>query len=399
MKKVAIIGCGASGLICGIVCAKNGIKVDIFEQNSKCAKKILASGNGHCNIHNTNVTKDDYHSSDSTFVEYALKLFGYKEFKKFVYEMGLLLKESPDGRVYPLSYESKSVANVLIDQAKSLGVNIYTDTKIDSAKELFKEYKIVVIASGLGAFGGSDDALSFAKEFSHSIIAPYPSLVQLHLDSKSPKKMSGVKIDASLKLFIDKKLVQKVDGDLLFSDYGISGFATLDISQKASLALLNKQKVEININLLKDYQSQELALYIHKISNNLPNRDLLDILSYILPIKIAKALLEELKLPFDLTCIDTKTAKLIASKINSWQFRVVDTRGFKYAELSGGGVDVREIDPKTYESKKCKNLYICGEALDVVGRRGGFNLAFAFASGFVVARSISLKETLKPKHD
>lgn len=399
MKKVAIIGCGASGLMCAIMCAKNGINVDIFEQNSKCAKKILVSGNGHCNIHNKTITKDDYYSNENAFVEYALKLFGYKEFKKFAYEIGLLLEERADGRIYPKSNESKSVANALVDQAKALGVNIYTDTKIISAKELFKEYEIVVIASGLGAFGGSDDALNFAKEFSHSIIDPYPSLVQLHLDSRSVKKMSGVKVDASLKLFIDKKLVQKIDGDLLFSDYGISGFATLDISQKASLALQKRQNVEVSINLLKDYETQELALYIHKTSNNLPKRELLDILSYILPTKIAKTLLEELKLPFELTSIDTKTSKLIASKINSWQFRVIDTHGFKYAEVSGGGVDVKEIDSKTYESKKHKNLYFCGEALDVVGRRGGFNLAFAFASGFVAANAISLKERAKPKHD
>ncbi|MFA5429296.1 MAG: NAD(P)/FAD-dependent oxidoreductase, partial [Sulfurimonas sp.] len=145
-KKVAIIGGGASGLLCAIFCAKKSILVDVYEQNSKCAKKILASGNGRCNITNTNLTCNDYFSQNHHFVDYALKGFGFSEFEKFCQNIGLLLDVKDDGRVYPLSNEAKSVASLLIAHAKNLGVNFHTDTKITDIKKLFNEYDAIVVA-------------------------------------------------------------------------------------------------------------------------------------------------------------------------------------------------------------------------------------------------------------
>ncbi|MDD2652395.1 MAG: NAD(P)/FAD-dependent oxidoreductase [Sulfurimonas sp.] len=393
-KTVAIIGGGASGLLCAIFCAKGGVEVDVFEQNSKCAKKILASGNGRCNITNKNVSSSDYFSQNPSFVEFALREFGYEEFKKFSQSIGLLLDEKEDGRVYPLSNEAKSVASTLINYAKSLGVNFYTDTKITDIKALFKKYDSVVVATGSCAashLGGSDDGLRFAKEFGHNIIPIYPSLVQLHLASLAPKKMSGVRVDAVVTLYIDGKKEQSISGDVLFSDYGVSGFAVLDISQSASLALLEKRKVEISLNLLSGFDMQKLSSHIQKIASNIKNFTILDILNSIVPSKVAQTLLDELKIPLSITSdeITVKIAKNIANTLLNWRFEVNDTHGFRHAEVAGGGVDTTEINPKTMESLKQKNLYFCGEVLDVVGRRGGYNFAFAWASGYLAARDIA----------
>ncbi len=397
-KKIAIIGAGASGLLCAIECAKSANRVDIYEQNSKCAKKILVSGNGRCNITNTAFTQDDYFSHNSSFVKYALNEFSFVKFEKFTSSIGLVLDVKEDGRVYPLSNEAKSVANLLVNHAKKLGVNFFTDTKITDIKKLFKNYDAVVIATGSEAashLGGNADGQKFAKEFGHNIIPTYPSLVQLHLNSSFTIKMSGSKVDGEVTLFINNYKTLQTRGDILFTDYGVSGFAILDISQLASESLMNFQTVDIVINLLPTFSAQKLSSHIMKMVNINSDITILDILHGLIPIKIAKVILDALKLTHSMKAkeINTKHSKKIANQILNWKFEVSDTHGFRHAEVSGGGVDVDEINPHTMESLKQPNLYFCGEVLDVVGKRGGFNFAWAWASAFVAAKA--LKNMLK----
>lgn len=394
MKKAAIIGGGASGLLCAIFCAKSGIRVDLFEQNPKCAKKILVSGNGRCNITNKKLSTNDYFSQNPSFVEFALKEFGFNEFERFCNSIGLLLDAKDDGRIYPLSNEAKSVAALLLCHAKGLGVNIHTDTKISDIKKLLNDYDAVVVATGSEAashLGGNRDGLEFAKEVGHNIIPTYPSLVQLHLDSGSVKKMSGAKTDGEVTLLINNKKETSSSGDILFTDYGVSGFGVLDISQAASIALRDGADVSISINLLPSFNTQKLSSHISKLASIQSDLTIADILAGLVPLKIASGILDELRLPaaFSGKDIDTKLSKKIANQLQNWRFKVSDTHGFRHAEVAGGGVDTAEINPKTFESLKQKNLYFCGEVLDVVGRRGGYNFAFAWASGFLAARHIT----------
>lgn len=393
-KKTAIIGGGASGLICAIFCAKKNIHVDIFEQNSKCAKKILASGNGRCNITNKNLSADDYFSQNPSFAEYALGEFGFGEFEKFCNSIGLLFDVKNDGRAYPLSNEAKSVASLLIAHAKNLGVHFHTERRVTDIKKLVNEYDSVVIATGSEAashLGGNRDGLEFAEVFGHNIIPTYPSLVQLHLGSPIVKKMSGAKVEGEVTLLINNKKDSTCSGDILFTDYGISGFAVLDVSQGASAALMEFLDVGVSINLLPAFNTQKLSNHISKMAELEPNITIFEILIGLVPSKIASGILEELKLPPSLHSreIDIKLGKKIANQMLNWRFEVKDTHGFRHAEVAGGGVDTTEINPKTFESLKQKNLYFCGEVLDVVGKRGGYNFAFAWASGYLAARDIA----------
>ena len=392
-KKVAIIGAGASGLLCAIVCAKNSLKVEIFEQNTKCAKKILVSGNGRCNITNKNLSKNDFFSDNHDFVTYALENFGFHEFQKFAASMGLLLNVLDDGRAYPLSNEAKSVANLLQEYAKSLGVIFHTNTKITDIKEMLQSYDSVVVATGSRAashLGGNSDGEVFAKLYGHTIIPSYPSLVQLHLNSKIAYHMSGTKLNAEVTLLINHKKDITISGDILFTNYGISGFAILDISQRASHALMQYEAVDISINLLPLFTMQNLSTHIVNLSLRMPAFTLLDILVGLVPIKIANGILEDLKISSTTSGknIHTKLTKKVANAMVNWRFEVSDTHGFRHAEVSGGGINTQEIDPKTMQSLKCKNLYFCGEVLDVVGKRGGYNFAWAWASGFLAAKDI-----------
>ena len=393
-KKVAIIGGGASGLLCAIFCAKQNLHVNLFEQNSKCAKKILVSGNGRCNITNRNLCPNDFFSDNPSFTDEALKEFGFKEFEKFCDSIGLLLDVKDDGRAYPLSNEAKSVASLLLNYATNLGVTIHTDRKITEIKELLGEYDSVVVATGSEAashLGGNRDGLEFAEMFGHNIIPTYPSLVQFHLNSSTAHKMSGAKINGEVTLLINNKKDSSCCGDILFTNYGVSGFGILDISQRASVALMEFAKVDISINLLPTFNAQKLSAHISKVALIMPEFTILDILAGLVPLKIAHGLLEDMKIPA-FTCKDeigTKLSKKIANHMLNWRFEVSDTHGFSHAEVSGGGVDTTEINPKTMESLKHNNLYFCGEVLDVLGRRGGYNFAFAWASGYLAAKDIT----------
>ena len=394
MKKVAIIGAGASGLLCAIKCAENSSYVDIYEQNSKCAKKILVSGNGRCNIINTNFTQNDYFSNNPSFVKEALEKFSFKKFSKFTSSIGLELEIKNDGKVYPLSNEAKSVASLLESQAKKLGVNFHLDTKIDNISKLLQTHDAVVIATGSEAashLGGNQDGQMFAKEFNHTVQPSYPSLVQLELSGTTHQKMSGSKVDGEVTLLINTKSSISVFGDILFTNYGVSGFAILDISQLASESLMQYQAVDISLNLLPKYTAQKLSAYMMKMSQINPKMSFLDMLHGLLPIKVSKTILEMLQLNenLQLSQLDTKLSKKIANQILNWRFEVKDTHGFRHAEVAGGGVETNEINPKTMESLKQKNLYFVGEVLDVLGRRGGFNFAWAWASAYACAKDIT----------
>jgi len=393
-KTVAIIGAGASGLMSAMLCAKAGLKVELFEQNTKAAKKILVSGNGRCNISNANLNANDYFSDNPEFVKFALESFGFKEFEKFAKEIGLLLNVLEDGRAYPLSNEAKSVARIFEDYAKSLGVIFHLDTKVTDIQAMLKKYDSVVVATGSRAashLGGNADGEEFALSYGHTIIPAYPSLVQLHLPSAIAHKMSGTKLNAEVTLLLNHKKDTTLSGDVLFTNYGVSGFAILDLSQRASLAMLNYEAVDISINLLPEFTMQKLSSYISSLASNMTKFTILDILVGLVPLKIAQGILDELSLSNATSAkeIHTKLAKKIANQMLNWRFEVSETHGFRHAEISGGGVDTLEINHKTMESKKCQNLYFVGEVLDIIGKRGGYNFAFAWASAYVAAKDIS----------
>jgi predicted Rossmann fold flavoprotein len=406
-KSVAIIGGGASGLLSSILCALYGtkLKVTLFEQNSKCGKKILVSGNGKCNITNANASYKNYHNyqSNTKFVKQALKEFGFNEFKDFVSKIGLLLNTKEDGKTYPISLEAKNVVSILTNYAISLGVEIKLKHKVSSVKNLFnkQKYNFVIVATGSNSavhLGGCDDGYKFAKEFNHTIKPTYPALVQLHSPSKIIKKLSGTKIYSNITLIIDNKNIQTISGDVLFTNYGLSGLSILDISQKASFALHSKynKKIEILIDLLPYHKIKKLNEHIKNIANNQKDFLILDILYGLIANKIANGVLEFLNINKETKAYklkDNEIAKIVQT-LKAWKFEINDTHGFRHCEVSGGGVNIDEIYNKTMQSKKKENLYFCGEVLDVVGDRGGYNFAFAWGSAYLASMDIIKKTNL-----
>ena len=399
MKKIAIIGGGAAGLMAAITAAKNGADVTVYEQNAEPGKKILASGNGRCNIINRTSGIEDFEGETPAFSAEALRAMEFRTFERFCKSIGLLLEIKEDGKCYPLSHEARTVQAALTRAALHRKVRFENETIVTSVSKEEDRFAVVtadgtqgferlIIATGSPAapqLGGSDSGMGFAAAFGHSVIAPFPSLVGLHLEEPALSKMAGVKTTARVTLLIDNAPAREEEGDVLFTRYGLSGFAVLDLSHRASKALRDYSYVTLKVDLLPRFTQQSLGTQIEQMAKLLPGDTLYDLLCGLLPHKLIRPLMREHKLTPDMPCADVnaKTAKQVAYAIKQWSFHVSDTHGYKHAEVAGGGIDTDEINEKTMESKKVKGLYFAGEVIDITGRRGGFNFHFAWGSGYL----------------
>ena len=405
--KIAIIGAGAAGIIAAITAKRlnKNLHIDLFDANKGIGKKILASGNGRCNISNSKVTSKNYLGENPDFTSFALKEFDFKAFEKFCKSVGLLLDIKPSGKVYPLSNEAKSVTNLLELALKELDVNIHLESMITDIEKVedkfniktqdneYKAYDKVLISNGLGAapqLNANESGLDFASKFGHSFNPTYPSLVGLKTDNTYNGKLQGVKKECNVSLYVNGNLEQEIFGDVLFTSYGVSGFAILDISQLAVLNLSQYQDVKIAINFFPKINRNDLSDQIQTLFKTIPSQKAVDIITGMVSNKIAPVLLDICKINIDTKAADinAKQIKALAYQLNQWKLKIIDTQGFGHAEASGGVVRTAEVDNKTYESKLCKNLYFAGEVLDIVGNRGGFNLQFAWASGYLVGKSL-----------
>ena len=390
---IAIVGAGASGLICAILLAKRGKKVSLFEANNKVGKKILATGNGRCNITNKHTSTNRYYSSNQEFISNVL--CGFDELKSFFNWIGLELTQKDEGRCYPLSLQASSVVDLLEYQAKALGVDISCDFRIEHIKyknnlfilnQSIKADTLIIATGNLSApsLGGCGDGLEFAKLFRHNIINSFPSLVQLTSDMPKLRDISGVRIYSEVS-FMDKK----IKGDVLFTNYGISGLAILDISRFVLEKLQNKSDETIYIDLMPYLAFEELEALLIKHIKQKENKKISLCLHGIMNKKIIPLILTPLGLR-DKTShqIQNNEIKKIVNRIKKLPFQVNGSKGYKHAEVATGGVDTKEINPKTLESYKQKKLYFMGEVLDVDGDRGGFNLHFAWVCGLRVGENV-----------
>ncbi|MDD5359971.1 MAG: NAD(P)/FAD-dependent oxidoreductase [Sulfurovaceae bacterium] len=377
--KIAIIGAGASGMMCAITAKKqsNDLDITIFEKNDKVGKKILASGNGRCNIINTTFDETNYHTGDSLFVQKVFEHFSFSTFKKFCLDIGLVLDVKEDGKCYPLSNEARSVVTLFSKALSEQGVQLRLGHEVGQIryeKDAFfvddERFDKLVISSGLGAasqLGSSEDGLEFARSLGHDIVPTFPALVGLEFGGNAHKELFGVKIRAKVSLYVDGDLNEEVLDDILFTNYGISGFAILDISTSASYALSLGSRVFIEIDLLPQFDRNKLFTLLKQVDNELAG---------ILPLKLIKL-------------VKSQSIKETTHNIQHLRFDVSATHGFDHAEASGGGILTSGINPHTMESKKISNLYFTGEVLDVVGQRGGYNFAFAWASGYNAGKSLA----------
>jgi len=396
--EYTIIGGGASGLMSAILLAQKGKEVLILEKNAQLGKKITISGNGKCNITNAQIAPHNFHTQNPPFIQELI--YSYKEIKELLESVGIYIIEGKKGRVFPMSMQASSVVDILEYEAKRLGVIIKTNQEVQSVAksqhftvqttiDTFNTQNLI-IASGSSAYpqlGSSDIGLQIASRFNHPIHPTLPSLVQLTSPQKDIHTLAGFKQDAMVKLYSNGTQIAQKQGDILFTKYGISGLAILDISRFVSLGLSNYEYMELKVDLMPTWSKKALQNLLQSALE--PNRDIKVWLSSFIHKKLVNVIIK-------LASLQAQTSKQLNAKhINSiiyhlknFAIEIDGTRGFKGAEVAIGGVDTTMINPQTMESKLVKNLYFIGEVLNVDGDRGGYNFHFAWSCALRLTQNL-----------
>ena len=409
MQEVIIIGGGASGLVAAIVAARRGAKVCVLERLNRIGKKILVTGNGRCNMTNSDIMPKRYHSSSLVDFSKVLERFGYEETKKFFGELGIMpLVEGK--KVYPLSEQATSIVDVLRMELERLGIEVVTDTKIVQLKPIkkgwqllseegqcFEARKVIVATGGMTNEGLGCDGKGYEllKEIGHTLKKPFPILV--HLISPTPycKMMKGAKIKANASIFVEDHLMRMEYGEVLFTEDGLSGPPIFQISRVASLAAMEKKKTKVKLDLFPTLSEDELVSMLYERITLHPEREIENLLIGVVHKRIIMPLLKAAQI----TSIHRPTENLEYEEIVSLvrvmkglSFDIEGTRGYKFAQVTAGGISADEIDFDTMASLKAKHLYITGEVMDVDGDCGGYNLQWAWATGYIAGESVSRKE-------
>ncbi len=381
-KRVIIVGGGASGLMAAITAAKNGAAVTILEQNEKPGKKICATGNGKCNFTNTQVQADAYRSNNPGFEKEVLKQFSVEETVSFFTQLGIYPVNKNNGYLYPHSGQAASVAEVLCMEARSLGVKIKTNEHVQGLSVENNIWKIhtagwtyesdaVILANGskASAVSGSDGSgYELAAALGHQIIEPLPALTALKCKNTGFSGWAGVRTEGRVSLFVNGEKIIEETGELQLTDYGVSGIPVFQISRYGIRALKQGQKVALNLNFLPEFSKEQLSLFLRTRKENSPYKGKKEFLTGLFPDKLIKVLL---------------AAKDLEEAISSYPLKVTGFQPFEQAQVCSGGVDTREVNNKTLESKMNHGLYFAGELLDIDGKCGGYNLQWAWSSGYV----------------
>jgi len=385
---VIVIGGGASGIIAAISVKRRGIPVVICERMNRLGKKILASGNGRCNLLNDHLDSSFYNPAAKRLVDSVFSRFGKSDIRDFFESLGLRLY-SEEGRIFPVTNQSATVLKILDMELGRLAIPVEFNFQVSTVAYFGNRF---IVSSGSGrkitgravilvcggksypALGSDGNAYGIARHFGHTIIEPVPVAVPLVVKDGLCHVLQGQKIFARIKSLIGGKMTGESSGDLLFTKYGLSGTAILDISRDVSVAI-NRNKsddVVLSVDMVPFMSSLELADGISKRRRAGVSAE--DIIAGILPDKFGPALKDTLK---------TGDPASISFMLKNRRFKVLGTRGWNEADFTAGGVNTGEIDEKSLESTIRKGLYFAGEVLDVDGRRGGYNLAWAWASGHI----------------
>lgn len=407
-----IVGGGASGLTAAIAAKDFGIDVAIVEGTDRIGKKILTTGNGRCNISNKCVAEPfiNYHSNCDKFFSSVLSQFGVDDTLNFFLSLGLPIIHLKGGKLYPQSLQASSVVDILKMALEDRNIPLYTGCKIKDIHKgknfklstnndeynLFTCKNLILACGGKSApkTGSDGSGYNLAKNLGHSVTKLLPGIVQLKLDYNHLKALSGVKFDGYTKLFVDDIEVKEDFGEILFTDYGISGPPILQISALASKATSSNKKVEVVVDLMPNYSRDELIDFLECHFALLSHRPIINSLIGVVNKKIIPILLKECGITnLHLPCYELswKEKNKLIDTLKSWRFTCTGTNDFNQAQVTIGGVNASEINPNTLESKLVPNLYFAGEVIDVHGDCGGFNLQWAWSSGYIAAKSIANK--------
>ena len=402
--EIAVIGGGASGLIAAITARKAGKKVTILERKERILKKVLVTGNGRCNLTNARASISNYFGKNILLIENILNNFTPQNVMDFFYELGIICNEEKRGKVYPLSGQASSVVDALRFEAEKLGIKIETEfyaRKIEKDGFKFKifsedkrkiEANRIILSTGGQSYpelGSNGSGFQLAKDFGHSITKLSPAIVQLKTEKYQVKGLQGIKADTSVTAYGDNKKICTYNGELLFTDYGISGNVVFNISFVMPLY----KNVEFEIDFMKKFDYNELYELLRKRKKIMAHLTMENYFNGMINKKLGQFLskmsgIEKLSKP--VKDLNDNEIKKLCTSLKKYRINILETTGFKNAQVTAGGISLDEVNTDTLESKIIKGLYFSGEVLDVYGECGGFNLQWAWASGYIAGKNAGI---------
>lgn len=399
---IAVIGGGAGGLFFTALASdthKNK-SFALIEKNQRVGKKLLVTGNGRCNLTNIYANKNNYHGSFADFMENQLSVCPPEKVLELFLKMGLVTRADDYGRVYPKSNQASSVLDVLRFNCDKENVNFFCEnqvTKIDKCKNKFiittdKETitcdKLVIATGGAAApkAGGDKSGYELIKTLGHTIVKPTPALCPVSVKSEHLKSLKGIRVQGEVSLITDGNTKAEEKGEIQFTESALSGICVFNLSQYVK----KSQKYILRISLLPENSYNEVLDILNNNKQVFSKFEAENLLTGIFHKRLAQALMKSSNIPLNKKVFDItdKEIKKLAHIINNFDFEVTGLSDFNNAQVTKGGVKGNEIDYTTMESKKTKGLYIIGEALDCNGDCGGYNLQFAFATGYIAAKEL-----------
>ena len=397
---VAIIGGGAAGMMAAIWTAKKS-SVVLIEKNPSLGRKILATGNGRCNLTNRFADKTHYHGGNPEFIEQVLKQFDQFATRKFFEDLGVVLKEEDNGRIFPRTNQAQTIVDVLVDKLREEKVTLKTDTIVKkitkithgfeiilSAGDKIEAKKIILAVGGQSSpqFGSSGDGYYWAKQLGHVVSELYPALVPIETVEIWPGDISGLKVEGKATVTVDGENIVEKSGDILFTHFGLSAPAIMALA--GDIAPHIGQEVLIHLDLFPDKTIKELDDLLTQIFSGSGKKTLKNALAGLIPANLAQTILVLKKLPADRKSAEISKVDrlLIAKTLKDLSLTVKQLRPFKEAQVTHGGIELSDIDARTLQSKKTSGLYFAGEILNVDGDSGGFNLQWAWSSGYLAGQ-------------
>jgi len=401
-RRIGIVGAGPAGIMAALEAARLGAQVLLFDQNDAVGRKLLATGNGRCNISNVCATAESYVCGDRGFLETALGRFGHKATMARLAELGILTHSTSDGWCYPLSDSAVTVVDALTAAVELAGVKVSLNHRIADIRPSGDQFTLsagspaqaqtvdrVVVAAGGKAYptlGSRGELYPILERLGHRIAPIYPALAPIVADIRHLSKLQGVRMDVGLTLYEGDRVLEETVGNLMFTEFGFSGPAPMNLSHLVSTR--PGASLSVSIDLAPYYREELLSLIRRKRAERVPLRV---VLSAVLPAKAPPVLIQMAGLVPHARLSDVSEAELgrVLDCVTHLTARVRGTRSFQFAQVSTGGVPVDEVDPRTMASLRVPGLHLAGEVLDVIGPCGGFNLQWAFSSGRLAGASAS----------
>ena len=410
--KIGIIGGGASGLMAAITAAHHGADVTIIEKKDRVGKKILATGNGRCNFTNKNITDTDYRSQSPHVYNDYFSQFNENDVISLFESWGMMWKDR-NGYCYPRSDQASTILDILRQKCNTEGVRVLTDhipsnivknkknfivsfnISPEGIKKLYFDKVILACGSLAGEKKHAElNGYTYAKHFGHTIIPVVPALVQVRAAGEYFKRIAGVRCDAKVTLYIDEIETAREFGELQLTDYGISGIPVFQLSRYVSYGAYYGNKLEAVIDFVPDYSFDLWKSILHdKWKNMRHTLTLEDFFVGTLNKKLIMMFLTNDKYSpqMKLSSLRFNDILNIAASMKSWKISLIDTKPYENAQVCAGGVSMDEITA-SMESRMVPGLYFCGELLDVDGRCGGYNLQWAWTSGYLAGKYSAISE-------